>query len=698
METATPITAPEPANQPPLVDRPAPADPALDPPPPAERQPPRSDDRHSAHANARFWKTIAFRILGWCLVVAIFVLAGALGWRLRHWAFDISDPIRFFDDTARGSMWGLIASGPEGYFNQYDKMEPEVPEWQDPAWTPWLDYAPLRLLVMREWGAWQRKYHPPEPGTLPFDAWQRAYWFNEPVLRFNGTLEAFSAICAFFLTRLWVIRGRGAKPRGHFDGVWQGVVAALLLWFSPDIIVSAHVWFQWDSWAVPWYLCACLLASLDWWFAAGIAVAIGCCFKGQMMSITPIFIIWPLVQGRLGAALRSAIGMVFGMAAIASGWLITYLPPDRLQAARDIQATMAVSQYPFDLFAIPRKFDLPAAIWIAEMLLIAGTLPWLVRILAPAARSPSGPHWRKLLQSPWTWRIVAGACIAISVYWPWLLKVNRSGWMWGVIASASVAAAAMLLPRRGQPFLLAAILAGGLLACMAIFHGSDGWWYCSFKFGSIHWPYMVTGPASNVPAYFQLRFNWPRENAETAFTLPAIAGHWPAFVGKTFGWPATSLDVSAKMLFNAIYGVMLLLSGIAIGLQARRNDRRMLVALVTPWVMFFLFPVQIQERYLLYGAGAAACCIGDSVGAALLGVLLTLFSMTMHVIRLLDWGTADLDGLGQSLSQRYPSLFSPQSGHTMLQYMEPLHPAMMWGVLVIGLILLYQSFRRSPVR
>jgi len=210
---------------------------------------------------------------------------------------------------------------------------------------------------------------------------------------------------------------------------------------------------------------------------------------------------------------------------------------------------------------------------------------------------------------------------------------------------------------------------------------------------------MVTGPASNLPAVFQLRFGWELQNDQIAFTLPAIGAHWPGFVARVTGWPAVSLDVTAKMLFNTIYGVMLLLSGIAIGLQARRKDRRMLVALVTPWIMFFLIPVQIQERYLLYGAGAAACCIGDSVGAMLLGLLLTGFSATMHMIRLLDWGTADLDAFGQNLNQAFPQIFSPQSGHTLLQYLEAMHPDMMWGVLVVGLIFLYLSFtpsRRQP--
>src|SRR5579864_5834531 len=93
------------------------------------------------------WRTYAVCSLIWLLIAAILILSYREGVRLRRWTFDITDPIRYLDDIHRGCYWGLVASGPEGYLNQYDKMEDEKPEWQDSRWVPWLDYAPLRLLV-----------------------------------------------------------------------------------------------------------------------------------------------------------------------------------------------------------------------------------------------------------------------------------------------------------------------------------------------------------------------------------------------------------------------------------------------------------------------------------------------------------------------------------------------------------------------
>ncbi|MGA2439993.1 MAG: hypothetical protein ABSH08_03475 [Tepidisphaeraceae bacterium] len=646
-------------------------------------------------ASGRCWRVYAFRSIGWLFIALVLALSLREGLRLRRWAFDVTDPIRFLSDIYRGCYWGLTASGPEGYLNQYDKMEPQLPDREDSRWVPWLDYAPLRLLVMRQWGAWQRVHYPPEANRSLLDAWQHGYEFNEPVLRFNTGMELFAAFCAFFLTRHWVIRGNGGKPRRHFDGVWQGVVAALLIWFGPDVLLSAHGWITWDFWVVPWFLCTALLASLDWWFAAGLAMSIGAMFKGQQLFVAPIFIIWPLVEGRLGPVLRLLCGLTFGIAILASGWLVTYLPADPLNKARQVQEYTQVSDYPPNLFAIPRVFDLPAAIWIAEMILITAAVPWLLRVLSPAAPPPQSSRLKAVLHSRWMWIAAGALLIAASFYWPFLLKDNREYWGYGLLGGAALAAAALLLRPRKQPYVLAAAAGGGLLLCILLFHGGIGWAKCTFEYGTIHWPYMTQGPASNVPSVFELRFGWPHVASETAFTLPAIQRHWPQFITGRQWWPACDLDVSAKTLFDSIFVFFLLLSGVAVGLQARRNDRRMLVALATPWIMFFLWPVQIHERYLLFASGAAVCCIGNSVGTCLLGILVTLFSTILH-LDVMTRFSSGVDAFGRNLSDAFPALFSPECGQTIRNYLQGTHPDMAWGILAVGLAFVYLSLTPSP--
>jgi hypothetical protein len=133
---------------------------------------------------------------------------------------------------------------------------------------------------------------------------------------------------------------------------------------------------------------------------------------------------------------------------------------------------------------------------------------------------------------------------------------------------------------------------------------------------------------------------------------------------------------------------------VGVGLQARRRDQRMLVALVTPWLVFFCFPVQIQERYLLFGAAASAICIGDSVGMALLGWFLMLVSAAMTLNVMMSGDDEKLVRLGQVLSERLPWLCSPDAGQTLYNYINNSHPDLAWGVLLTTCVFLYISLTR----
>ena len=634
------------------------------------------------------WRTYALRGLIWLVIAAFFWISLVQGLRLRRFVFETSDTIRFVFDMKRNVFWALVGSGPEGMLNQYEKMAPELPEWQDSNWVPWFDYGPLRMLAMKYWGVWIRAHHPPQPEEPWTDAWQPEYEYTAPILHFNAAMELLASVCAFFLTRLWIRRGSAQQPPPHFCGVWRAMVAALLIWFNPAVLVSGYIWATYDSWVLPFFLLAALLASLDWWFFSGVALAIGAMFKGQQLAVVSVFIVWPLIQGRVGAALRWCIGLLVGLAAIASPWLMTYLPADRLQAARDVQANLAVSQYPPDLFAIPRVFDVPAAIWILEMLVAAVAVPWLLRTLKPAQPEPQPLRLKTILHSQRTWIAAAVIFIIAAVYWPWLLPQNRPIWYFGLLAGAALAAAALLLRRRNQPYLLATVAGGGVLSCIWLFHGSGAWANCAFHYGTIHWPYLIWGRTSNLPALFLERFGWSRDVQDVAFTLPAFHSHWPITINMD------AFDVTSKQLFNTIFAILLTISAVAVGLQARRNDKRMLVALITPWLLFFCFPVQIQDRYLMFGAASAAICVGENIGVAVLGIFLSFVTAAMTMQVMLE--NCSISAFGQSLADRFPWLCSPDSGDTIYRYINGIHPDVAWGVLTTTAIFFYLSLTRSP--
>src|SRR5438034_55753 len=77
-----------------------------------------------------------------------------------------------------------------------------------------------------------------------------------------------------------------------------GLAAASVAWLEPSMILDAHGWPQWDVWILPFYLFAALAALKNRWFVCGCLLAAAAMFKGQLLFVTPFFILWPLWQKR----------------------------------------------------------------------------------------------------------------------------------------------------------------------------------------------------------------------------------------------------------------------------------------------------------------------------------------------------------------------------------------------------------------
>jgi len=101
-----------------------------------------------------------------------------------------------------------------------------------------------------------------------------------------------------------------------------GLIAALLFWFNAALIIDGYGWVQWDVWLLPAFVWAALLAALDWWLAAGILIAVGGMLKGQMFLVAPLFILWPLLEGKFFAAVRWLAGMALACAVVVGPWLL----------------------------------------------------------------------------------------------------------------------------------------------------------------------------------------------------------------------------------------------------------------------------------------------------------------------------------------------------------------------------------------
>jgi len=625
---------------------------------------PDQSSQYSPGAEVRSRGTIlARRALLWIVIAAIGYLALICGLSARRWVWDNTDPIRFFHDAERQCYWALETTGPEGFLNQYEKMAV-----QDRRWEIFLDYVPLRLLVMDRWGVYLRKHFPEVNDEAPEDAWRRSYAFTAPLLDFNAFMDGVAAISAFLLTRLWVRRARPTPE--HFTGVWQGSVAGLLIWFNPAILFSAYAWPTWDNWIIPMFLLAALLASLDWWFCSGVALVIGAMLKGQQLAVAPIFVLWPLLQGRATAAARWCIGLLLGMAVIASPWLLSHIPRDTLASLRTFQSNHWPDDYPLDLFAVSRTIEIAAIFWIAGIIAITIGARWLKK---------------------WGWAVAAAAVVL--VVWPCVLRGNHSCFPAAILGGGILALSLLRLPTKAQPYVLAAAVGAALLSCIVLFNGSHAWWDCGFDFGASRWHWTASSLTDNLPGMLFERFGWSKDPDDVVWTIAAIPRHWPAFLARWQWWPAVDLNLTAKTLFNPIYTIFLLTSGVAISLQARRKSVRMLVALTLPWLVFFVFPVEIHGRYMLFPAGVSAICIGDSIGMGLLSVVMTIIATVQVLDDMLQSG--DREALGNLLSQSYPKIFGPDFASTLYQYLQGTHPDLAWAVFLITGIFLYLAFTRA---
>jgi hypothetical protein len=264
------------------------------------------------------------------LIVVLF-LGGV---QLRRWIGGTTRHVRYQHDTVNAFYWGSetmkearrlspdeasansLTGFCRGYLALYDRVKHEAYR-KDYG----LDYPPLRLLVMAVWAKEVRSQFPGVDDGHPK--------LVNPLLKINLLCELLSAVAIFFLVRLCLQRSSRTTPSSFLSSLSLqhrasicGLAAASVAWLEPSMILDAHGWPQWDVWILPFYLFAALAALKNRWFLCGCLLASGAMFKGQLLFVTPFFVLWPLWQKRWIRALRVLAGFTATAALIASPWLL----------------------------------------------------------------------------------------------------------------------------------------------------------------------------------------------------------------------------------------------------------------------------------------------------------------------------------------------------------------------------------------
>jgi hypothetical protein len=400
------------------------------------------------------------------LAIAIWMLT--YGLRLRDDVWRWSSPIRYTDDIANGLRQGnaVLDEGAalaqaegdpspdgtlwtarflHGYLERYDTVVEQAPP--DKHFS--LDYSPARLLVMSTWARYVRSVDPSGVQFAEHDAL--------PLLRLNTACDIAAAFFIFLLVRHWILRSRPCDR----ETAWMfGLVAALVSWFNPSTLIDAHMWPQWDVWIVPCYLAAMYLASTQWWFAAGMAIAIGAMFKGQMLMVAPVMVLWPLFGGKWSAAMRISIGFLFAAALMASPWL-----------ARNQQAWEWITLVLLLSIALVIVSKLGVRIAIRRGWPIWSVIPIVALICEPCGFSNADT-------------LLLGAAIALTPFLARRLKFSGSAVWLSVIMTASI------------------------LVASRVFDGTWSWWWVGFEFGTRHALHMINGTVSNLAALLAEVYNW----------------------------------------------------------------------------------------------------------------------------------------------------------------------------------------------
>ncbi|MEI6350078.1 MAG: hypothetical protein WCP06_03110 [Verrucomicrobiota bacterium] len=283
----------------------------------------------------RNWKSQAWSA---ALVVLVAFVVWT-GFYLRRWTWNETAPIHFTGDIINGYYWGseVLKHGEavqnreprhaadsggwhkllKGYWSFYDEVESGYPDGNYQ-----LDYPPLRLLVMSMWVRSVRERRPNvEVGNARY---------VQPLRNFNAACELVSSILMFFLVRHWVRRDKKhrkivtteAGDSGPDRATLRGLFAASLFWLNPAILLNSHGWPQWDVWLIPFYLGAAVAGSKGRWSFCGALALLGGTFKGQMLFVAPIFLLWPLLRRGWADALCVAAGMVCTAAIVTAPFLL----------------------------------------------------------------------------------------------------------------------------------------------------------------------------------------------------------------------------------------------------------------------------------------------------------------------------------------------------------------------------------------
>jgi len=261
-------------------------------------------------------------------------------------------------------------------------------------------------------------------------------------------------------------------------------------------------------------------------------------------------------------------------------------------------------------------------------------------------------------------RVVGGMAVAVTIIAiPWTVTGAKD---MALVGAGAVAAGFTLIFRKGwrrplNQFLAIVLFVVPLWVTPIILSGDLGWVKLAYIYGANKHPKLTAMGASNLAALLKEQWGWTPEDA-VHLTIPFFGG----------------VDLSLRMFLALLFAVGLVVSGIAAAVQSRRRDRRFLLAMFTPWVLWFALMPNMQTRYLLFAGGLFPLLVAVGPGMVLLGLLTCAVSCAM---------------MTETMCR-----YSHGSDPMLASATHALYPGMGFLVLMIAAIFVFESLKFRRMR
>jgi hypothetical protein len=579
------------------------------------------------------WQAVR-EVLGVALAIGILAAAYAWGWTLRESIWTGTADIRFHGDieNARNQSRNvlLLAARRAGVVPERigTLSIGQVFDGYEATYETQWDTAELRLQRRVARGRASREIEPrPELDYPPLRLAVMTLW-NWNNARGDRPIDVDYADAPvqplLDFNAAMTVLAAGAAFLLAYDVRRSALLSALVassVWLSPAILLNTHAWPQWDVWVLPGLLWSAYFAKSGRWALAGATIAFFAMFKGQvLLAATPI-----------------AVWSLFAQTAPSPGvWV-----------------------------HVGKRFAAPVRLICGLLAGAAGVLwVWLVRDNAA-----------------WTWPIACGGLATALMLWPhsrsrdiataqgfralwWclaaislftlVLPTLHAGWLPMTIAlawGAVVLPLASLYLRRGRSGIVFGT-AGLTVLLLGLAYGGS-WAFIHVGFPTTRYAAMAMGPNYNLPAILQGLWGWNINDAVAT------------------GW---TIRDGARVLTLGL----LVLSGIAMAVHARRDDPRFLAAVALPMLVVYSLMPQMHERYLMYPAGMASLLLALSVGGWITWAALTALSASLMLHCMINANGG------------------PGRWSEWLRTIEPLAPAAGFTVLAVLVMVMYLAFTPTP--